>query len=119
MQDYNIFNPIGKSKHSTCYLGRKKQSIQYYCLKSVDKTQKDLFQNEVKAMYSLDHPNVVKFFSWYETTNHIWVIIEHCSGGDLKTLLTQDKKLPEDSIRAFSADIRAGLQFFELFIFMI
>jgi serine/threonine-protein kinase ULK4 len=70
-----------------------------------------LLQNEVKAMYILDHPNIVKFFSWYETTNHIWVIIEHCSGGDLKSLLNQDKRLPEDSIRAFSTDVRAGLLF--------
>jgi serine/threonine-protein kinase ULK4 len=80
-------------------------------VKSVDQAQKGLVSNEVKIMHTLDHPNVVKFHNWYETTNHIWQILEHCSGGDLRTLLTQDKILPEPSIRAFSSDIRAGLQY--------
>ncbi|KAA6384944.1 MAG: putative Serine/threonine-protein kinase RUNKEL [Streblomastix strix] len=111
MQDFNVFNKIGEGRHSTCYLGRRKQSISYFCVKSVDKSQKEMISNEVKMMHMLEHPNIVRFFNWYETTNHIWLILEHCSGGDLKTLLHQDKILPEISIRAFSADIRAALQF--------
>lgn len=113
-----MFNKIGESKNSTCYLGRKKKSIQYFCIKSVNKSQKAAVSNEVKNMHALDHPNIVKFFSWYETTNHIWLILEHCSGGDLRTLLNQDKRLPENSIRAFSSDIRAALQYVFLMIFL-
>ncbi|KAJ4461897.1 putative Serine/threonine-protein kinase RUNKEL [Paratrimastix pyriformis] len=111
MQEYHVFDEIGKGKHSTSYLGRKKQTIQYCAVKSVEKSQKDFILNEVRIMHNLDHTNVLKFVNWYETGNHIWLIIEYCSGGDLKKLLVEDGKLPEQSVRAFSADIRAGLQY--------
>ncbi|KAK2949659.1 putative serine/threonine protein kinase [Blattamonas nauphoetae] len=111
MQDYNVFSKIGEGKNSTCYVGRKKHTSQYYCIKSVDKSQKEQISNEVKIMHMLIHPNIVRFTNWYETTNHIWVILELCSGGDLKGLLKQDRRLPETTIRSFSGDIRAALHY--------
>jgi serine/threonine protein kinase len=39
----------------------------------------------------------------YETRNHIWLIMEYCTGGDLLNLLLQDTKLPEKSIVVFGA----------------
>jgi len=62
-------------------------------------------------MHNLDHVNILKFINWYETGNHIWLILEYCSGGDLRKLIAQDARLPEASVRAFTADVRAGLQF--------
>jgi len=57
----------------------------------------------------LSHTNVLKFYSWYETTNHYWIIVEFCSG-DMMTLLGQDHKLPEEAIHLFALDIVQGLQ---------
>lgn len=65
--------------------------------------------HEVKVFHSLDHPNVLKFFSWYETRNHLWVITEYCSGGDLLRLVEQDKQLPEDVVLDFAEDLVRGL----------
>lgn len=62
-------------------------------------------------MHTLDCPHVLKFHSWYETTNHIWVIVEFCTGGDLLTMLTQDTKLPEETVRMFGLDLVIGLQY--------
>jgi hypothetical protein len=36
----SIYEKIGKGKHSVVYKGRKKKTIQYYAVKSVDKSQK-------------------------------------------------------------------------------
>lgn len=59
----------------------------------------------MKIFHKLDHPNILKFHTWYETRNHIWVIEEYCPGGDLLSLLVEDKILPEITIRKFSVDI--------------
>ena len=47
----------------------------------------------------------------YETNNHLWLILEYCVGGDLKSLLTQDEHLPESSVHDFGRDLLNALQF--------
>jgi hypothetical protein len=46
----------------------------------------------------------------YETTNHLWLILEYCVGGDLMSLLRQDVRLPEASIHDFGRDMVIALQ---------
>ena len=47
----------------------------------------------------------------YETTNHLWLILEYCVGGDLLALLRQDICLPESSIHDFGRDLAAAMQY--------
>ncbi|KXZ51880.1 hypothetical protein GPECTOR_11g315 [Gonium pectorale] len=111
MNNYHIYEKIGHGKHSTVYKGRKKKTISYYAIKSVDKTQKGRVLQEVRTMHALDHRNILKFFAWYETTNHLWLILEFCVGGDLMSLLRQDVRLPESSVHDFARDLVTALQY--------
>ena len=86
-----------------------RQTIRYYAIKSVEKHQKPRVLQEVKAMHVLDHPLVLHFYAWYETTNHLWLILEYCVGGSLYALLKQDARLPEPSIHDFGRDLAASL----------
>lgn len=47
----------------------------------------------------------------YETGNHLWLILEYCVGGDLKSLLIHDIKLPETSVHDFGRDLLSALQY--------
>ena len=109
MNDFHFYEVVGRSKHSVVYKGRQKKTIQYYGVKSVDKSQRPYILQEVKILHSLKHPNVMGFYSWYESTNHLWLILEYCVGGDLLTLLRQDKKLPETSIHDFGRDLLSAM----------
>ncbi|BBN03345.1 serine/threonine-protein kinase ULK4 [Marchantia polymorpha subsp. ruderalis] len=111
MNQYHIYEAIGRGKHSTVYKGRKKKSIEYYAIKSVEKAQKTRVLQEVRTLHSLDHHNVLKFYAWYETSAHLWLVLEYCVGGDLLTLLRQDTRLPEESIHDFARDLVQALQF--------
>jgi len=47
----------------------------------------------------------------YETSNHLWLILEYCVGGDLMSLLRQDMRLPESSIHDFGRDLVISIQY--------
>ena len=53
----------------------------------------------------------MKFYNWYETRNHFWIILEYCSGADLFSILEKDKKLPEDSVKKFAYELLEGLSY--------
>lgn len=65
----------------------------------------------MSVLQELVHVNVLRVFNWYETTNHLWLVMELCTGGDLLGLITQDSKLPECTIQLFGRDLLAGLQY--------
>ncbi|KAL3641960.1 hypothetical protein CASFOL_012775 [Castilleja foliolosa] len=111
MNHYHIYEAIGRGKYSTVYKGRKKKTIEYYAIKSVDKSHRSKVLQEVRILHTLDNLNVLKFYSWYETSAHLWLVLEYCVGGDLLTLLQQDGKLPEDSIHDLAHDLVKALQY--------
>jgi serine/threonine-protein kinase ULK4 len=111
MNQYHIYEAIGHGKCSTVYKGRKKKTIEYFACKSVDKSRKNKVLQEVRILHSLNHPNVLKFYAWYETSAHMWLVLEYCVGGDLRTLLQQDCKLPEESIYGLAYDLVIALQY--------
>ena len=102
MDRYHIYEAIGRGKHSVVYKGRRKKTIQHYAIKSVDKSQRPRVLQEVQVLRSLSHDLVLKFYAWYETQNHLWLILEYCVGGDLLALLRQDEALPPKSVAACS-----------------
>jgi serine/threonine-protein kinase ULK4 len=90
MNNYHFYEEIGKSNHSVVYKARKKKSLEYFAIKSNEKTRKERVLNEVKVSMNLNHPNILKLHTYYETKNHFWAIYEYCVGGDLYSLLQND-----------------------------
>ena len=42
-----------------------------------------LLRRELEMLLTLDHPNVVRLFEWFETPDSIWLIQELCTGGEV------------------------------------
>jgi serine/threonine-protein kinase ULK4 len=47
MNNYSLTEEIGKGKYSVVYKGRKKNSIEYYAIKGVEKLNRHKVMNEV------------------------------------------------------------------------
>lgn len=110
MNNYHICE-IGRSKNSVVYKGRLKKTIEYLAIKSCEKAHKLKVMNEVRILQNLDQENIVKYHAWHKTRNHLWLVLEYCPGGDILTLIDQDKSLPEKVIKDFGLNIMDGLYY--------
>lgn len=109
MNNYQIYEELGRGRHSIVYKGRKKRSIEYFAIASIEKTQRQRVLNSVQFLRGLNHKNVLKFHNWYETNNHLWVITEYCTGGSLKDMLHHENRLPESTTKIYGQDLLEGL----------
>uniref|UniRef100_A0A3B5R8Q8 Unc-51 like kinase 4 n=1 Tax=Xiphophorus maculatus TaxID=8083 RepID=A0A3B5R8Q8_XIPMA len=66
---------------------------------------------KVRLSQDLDHPNIVRFYEWFETSKHLWVIVELCTGGSLESVVAHDGNLSEDIVRRFGWDLVKGLRY--------
>ena len=59
---------------------------------------------QVKFMHRLRSPYTVQFYEWFETSNHLWLILEYCPGGRLMDLIqaSQQRGLSSNSPRSHS-----------------
>ena len=112
MENFVLYEELGRTKHSTVYKGRRRGTISYVAVICIDKSRRSRATNWVRCIHSLPHhPNIVKFKEWYETNRHLWLVIDLCSGGTLRTVLKADTKLPIETVKMFGQDIVRGLHF--------
>lgn len=111
MNNYHIYEEVGRGKYSVVYKGRKKKTIEYVAVKSVERSRRKKLMNEVRIFHNLQHRNILKFYNWYETRNHLWIIFEYCAGGDLYKMIDDDKKWPEESVKKLGFEIIEGLSY--------
>ena len=109
MENYVLYDEVGRGEHSVVYKGRKKGTIEFVAIHCVEKCKRLELRNIVRLTHEMDHRNVVRFHEWYETTNHIWMVAELCTGASLDTVLAQDGHLPEETVKNFATEIAKGL----------
>nr|6U5L_A Chain A, Serine/threonine-protein kinase ULK4 [Homo sapiens] len=109
MENFILYEEIGRGSKTVVYKGRRKGTINFVAILCTDKCKRPEITNWVRLTREIKHKNIVTFHEWYETSNHLWLVVELCTGGSLKTVIAQDENLPEDVVREFGIDLISGL----------
>nr|XP_019583115.1 PREDICTED: serine/threonine-protein kinase ULK4 isoform X2 [Rhinolophus sinicus] len=109
MENFILYEEIGRGSKTVVYKGRRKGTINFVAILCTDKCKRPEITNWVRLTHEIKHKNIVTFHEWYETSNHLWLVVELCTGGSLETVIAQDKNLPEDVVREFGIDLITGL----------
>lgn len=80
MDNFILYDDICKTENSTIYKGRRKGSINFVAIHCIEKILRPEITNLVRLTYEMSHKNTVKFYEWYETSNHLWLVVELCTG---------------------------------------
>uniref|UniRef100_A0A671WX59 Unc-51 like kinase 4 n=1 Tax=Sparus aurata TaxID=8175 RepID=A0A671WX59_SPAAU len=110
MENFILYEELGAGSSSVVYKGRKKGNLNYVAIICADKAGRPHITNHVRLTHDLNHPNIVCFYEWYETSNHLWLVVELCTGGSLESVISHDGCLSEDVVRGFGWDLVKGLK---------
>ncbi|XP_030121005.4 serine/threonine-protein kinase ULK4 isoform X2 [Taeniopygia guttata] len=109
MENFVLYDDIGRGNMTVVYKGRRKGTTDFVAIVCSDKCKRAGIANWVRLTQGLTHKNIVTFYEWYETSNHLWLVVELCTGGSLESVIAQDKCLPEDVVREFGVELVTGL----------
>nr|XP_022286175.1 serine/threonine-protein kinase ULK2-like isoform X3 [Crassostrea virginica] len=116
--EYSKKDLIGHGAFAVVFKGRhRKRPNHVVAIKSITKKNlaksQNLLSKEIKILKELSdlhHENVVALLDCKETTNHVYLVMEYCNGGDLADYLQAKGTLSEDTIAAFLRQIAAAMQ---------
>ncbi|CAH8856804.1 unnamed protein product [Trichobilharzia szidati] len=111
MENFVLYDEIEKNSEQVIYKARRKGTIKYLAVACAEKHRRPLISNHVRVSHELKHKNVLQFYEWYETSNHLWLVMELCTGGSLEQVIREDRFLSESVIRKFGTDIVRGLRY--------
>ncbi|NXB87234.1 ULK4 kinase, partial [Vidua chalybeata] len=109
MENFVLYEEIGRGNTTVVYKGRRKGTINFVAIVCSDKCKRAGVANWVHLTQGLTHKNIMTFYEWYETSNHLWLVVELCTGGSLESVIAQDECLPEDVVREFGVELVTGL----------
>ena len=107
LSDFIIIKNLGQGNFSTVKLVTSKLTNKYYAMKEIKskycKTKRNLsmIEKEIKLLQSLNHPNVIKYYSSFQADDNYYIITEYLSNGSLESLLKKNRqngKLIEERI---------------------
>ncbi|XP_053491266.1 serine/threonine-protein kinase 36-like isoform X1 [Ictalurus furcatus] len=115
MEQYHVFEMIGKGSFGRVYKGRRKFSGQVVALKFIPKvgrSAKELrsLQREIEIMRGLKHPNIVLLLDSFETQLEVVVVTEYAEG-ELFKILEYDGSLPESQVREIACQLVSALYY--------
>ncbi|CDF87281.1 BN860_02850g1_1 [Zygosaccharomyces bailii CLIB 213] len=106
---------IGRGKFGVVYKGYHVRTKQVYAIKVLnldsDEDEVEDVQREVQFLASMKQtPNITHYYGSYLRDTSLWVIIEYCAGGSLRTLL-RPGKIDEKYIGIIMREVLIALKY--------
>ena len=111
-QHYEIIKKIGEGGYGKIYRVKNKESGDIRAMKQILKSKIpdiEKFQNEIKILAMVDHPNIVRLFEVIEDDKYFNLVQELCTGGEL--LSKVQCQLKEKEIARIFNQIMSGIAY--------
>lgn len=114
-QIYKRTEVVGRGKFGIVYKGIHRATKQVYAIKvlSLDTSEDDVkdVQQEIQFLAHLKQvPNVTRYYGSYLNGTKLWIIMDYCAGGSLRTLL-KPGKIEERYVGVIVREVLIALQY--------
>jgi serine/threonine protein kinase len=103
--NYLISKQIGFGSTSSVHLAEHSETPVKCCLKIIpkisiqDKKDQEHLLSEIKILQTIEHPNLVKFFEFFESDHYYLIVMEYIEGETLSQLINSNSVLTECQAR--------------------
>ena len=118
LTDYDIGDTIKLIPHGKIKTARSKWTNELIVIKILKKAeiiksnQTEHIFNELNIMPYLDHPFILKFVSFFQDVNYLYLAYEFLPGGDLFTKLKSDNKFTLEKSQFYIGQVIIALEYF-------
>lgn len=92
--------PIGTGAYGVVSLCQHRETKQERAVKKVPKKKiknMERFKQEITILQTLDHPNVLKLFEYFEDEKNVYLVTEACRGGELFDRIIENEFFTEQT----------------------
>lgn len=120
-ESYEVRETLGKGKFGLVKLGIHKKTKRKVAIKIINKQNMgnqdlELVKTEIDILKISQHPNIIKLYDIFENQDTIFIIMEHCAGGDLFSYIEQrNYRLPEHKAAEIIHKLSAAIYFIHSF----
>ncbi|RHW70843.1 serine/threonine kinase [Trypanosoma brucei equiperdum] len=114
---YELGKTLGSGNFSKVKIGRDVETGKEWAIKIIDKEQlvrermEEQLKREIAVMKVLRQPNVIELREVMQTTNHIYIVLELVTGGELFDKIAAAKRFDENTARHYFHQLIAGVHY--------
>ncbi|KAJ7391065.1 Serine/threonine-protein kinase brsk1 [Desmophyllum pertusum] len=113
---YILEGTLGRGQTGLVKLGINCVTKKKVAVKIIDRTKLSeqvlsKVEREIAIMKLIDHPHVLGLYDVYESKKHLFLVLEHVSGGELFDYLVKRGRLPLGEARRFFAQMISAVDF--------
>ena len=115
---YEEVSTLGEGAFGKVYKVKHKISKVFRAMKLINKAKINMHKddendliNEINVLKSLDHPNIMKVYEYFNTSNSFYIVSELCTGGELYDKITSSKCFTEDVAAYIFKQILSAVDF--------
>ncbi|KAM9515449.1 serine/threonine-protein kinase ULK3 isoform 3-T3 [Guaruba guarouba] len=108
---------LGTGTYATVYKAYRKRdtrevvAIKCVSKKSLNRASVENLLTEIEILKAIRHPHIVELKDFQWDSDHIYLIMEFCAGGDLSRFIRMRRILPEKVARVFLQQLACALKF--------
>ncbi|ORY87560.1 kinase-like domain-containing protein, partial [Protomyces lactucae-debilis] len=103
--NYSLGREVGKGSYGHAYQATHKFLGGKVVLKGTPKSEAPTLAREIHHHRRLHHPHVVQLYEVIVTEERVWLVLEHCGGGELYEYLLKRRQLTERETKKIFAQI--------------
>lgn len=110
--------PLGSGARGQVSTCTHKQSKELRVVKMISKASipgalldSSILIEEVNILKSLDHPNLIRIYEFFEDSDQFYIILEFCKGGDLFDRITDLKNFNESQAAEIMSQLLSGINY--------
>ena len=112
---YKILSFLGEGSYGKVFKAREISTGRVIAVKKMSigdsKSKYNKIIKEINLLKSLDHPNIVKYYDFFQEEEYIYLMMEYLEGCTLKQYIKNNENISEDNARIIIKQLLTALSY--------